>query len=194
MKIPIIFIDIETTGLDPDYHEIIEIACIRIDNIGQETVYHTKVQPLNIETANPKALEINGYRSKDWRGAPAPAEVAAKLESFLEGCLLVGHNIKFDVAFIYELLNRHAKLIRYDRRLIDTIVLAHEHLSFCGLESLSMDSIRTFMHWSKADSHTALKDCRDVQRLFYRLSRATSLDRAYWTYRHRFYRWIGCRG
>ena len=191
MNKPLIFIDIETSGLDPDFHEIPEVAVIRIETSGQETIYHAKVHPLNIERSNSKALEINGYNSKDWREASTPAETAAQLESILAGGMLIGHNIKFDVAFISELLNNHNKLQRWDRRLIDTIVLAHEHLSYSGLESLSLDSIRTFLRWSKEGSHRALKDCQDVKRLYYRLMRANLFDRLFWCYRYKLLKWLG---
>ena len=110
MRITYIFIDIETSGLDPDFHEILEIACIKIEPNGKKQTYYTKIHPMNIEIANTKALEINGYNPKDWRDASYPPEVAEKLETFLSGAMLIGHNIKFDVAFISELLSNHNKL------------------------------------------------------------------------------------
>ena len=55
----LVFVDVETTGLDETRHEIIEIAVIR----GSQT-YHRKVQPQHIETASPRALEINGFSYK----------------------------------------------------------------------------------------------------------------------------------
>ena len=193
MKKPIVFIDIETTGLNPEMHEIIEIACLRIDSGGHRSVYYAKVHPMRIEIAHHRALEINGYNGKDWREAFFPNEVAAQLESFLSGALLVGHNIKFDVSFISELMHAHKRLQTWDRRLIDTIVLAHEHLSPCGIESLSLDSIRSFLGWTHEGSHRAMRDAQDVMRLYKTLSRCSGAIRFYWTIKHKILKLLGRR-
>ena len=50
-------IDIETTGLRPEYHEIIEIAIIQID--GEDVKkWSTKIAPKYLERAHPKALSL----------------------------------------------------------------------------------------------------------------------------------------
>ena len=89
---PIVFVDIETSGLNSEFHEILEVACIRIEQNGQRTVYHSRVHPLNIENSDQRALEINGYNVKDWRDASYPDEVAAALQDFTKGAILIGHN------------------------------------------------------------------------------------------------------
>ena len=190
---PIVFVDIETSGLNSEFHEILEVACIRIEQNGQRTVYHSRVHPLNIENSDQRALEINGYNVKDWRDASYPNEVASALQDFTKGAILIGHNIKFDVEFISELFANHSKTIKFDRRLIDTIVLAYEHLAYCGLESLSLDSIRAFLGWDTKGAHRALQDCKDVERLFYLLNRATVFDRLFWAWRHTLLKFFGLR-
>lgn len=171
----LVFVDIETTGLDESRHEIIEIAVIR----GSQT-YHRKVQPLHIETASPRALEINGFNYKEWTHAAHPSTVALEIAHYLNEATIVAHNPHFDMKFIDELLHAHNVNLWYDKRLIDTTVLAHEHLLPAGIKSLSMDSIREFFSWSSEGAHTALKDCQDVRRLYYKLCRASSLDRFRW--------------
>lgn len=76
-----IWVDTETTGLDPNKHEIIEIAILResvLPGGGGAIVesWSTKIAPTRIEDAEPKALEVNGYDKERWAGAPTFAEVA----------------------------------------------------------------------------------------------------------------------
>lgn len=168
-------IDIETTGLRSDYHEIIEIAIIQLDG-DKVDKWSTKIAPKHIERAHPRALEINGYDSKSWRMAPLFEDVAHIIERKLSSGVVVGHNVKFDIRFLNEALftveRRPIKL-----RQIDTVTLAFEHLYPIGLESLSMDSIRDFLRLSTRRSHTALKDAEDVLYLWRLLSRASRFTR-----------------
>lgn len=177
----LVFVDIETTGLDEGSHEIIEICLIR----GSQT-YHRKVIPLHIETASPRALEINGFSFAGWANATNPSTVAMEIAHYLSGATIVAHNPHFDMKFIDELLHRYQVHVSYDRRLIDTTVLAHEHLVPAGIKSLSMDSIREFFSWEKEGAHTAQKDCEDVKRLYYKLLRASTFDRWSWKMKRKY--------
>lgn len=97
----IAFVDVETTGLNPEMHEIIEICIIT----GSKT-YHTKIRPLRIQMADPFALSINGYNSKEWADAPTFEEVHLQISKMLAGKTIAGHNVKFDIEFLNESLDR----------------------------------------------------------------------------------------
>ena len=136
----IAFIDIETTGLNSNIHEIIEICIITGDEI-----YHTKIAPERIEWADEKALSINGYRAKEWADAPTFKQVAPKIKSILGRCTIAGHNVKFDVEFLNESFSNNGFDYHLGHRTLDTVTLAYEHLYPLGLMSLSLDSIRRFL-------------------------------------------------
>lgn len=171
----LVFIDIETTGLISGYHEIIEVAII-----GDSFEYHRKIKPVRLELADPKALIINGFTSREWRHAAEPRIVANEISNILKGATIVGHNPNFDMDFISELLEKYDEPQRWKRRYIDTITLAYEHLHHLGLSSMSLDSCRRFFGWGTEKSHTALQDARDCKRLFYTLLRANRLRRWSW--------------
>jgi len=82
--------------------------------------------------------------------------------------------------FITELLDKYDEPCLFERRYLDTITLAYEHLNPLGIESMSLDSCRRFFGWSNKNSHTALQDAKDCKRLFYTLLRANRIKRWSW--------------
>ena len=179
----LVFLDVETTSLDPESGEIIEIALLW----GENNSYCRKVKPLNLDTADPKALEINGYSADEWYDAIHPALLVEEIKPILSGAVVVAHNAYFDVSFIDELFYQYG--IKWQKkRPIDTITLAYEHLSPIGLKSVSMDSIRRFLCWSTKGGHRALKDTRDVRKLYYTLNKASPIHRLYWWIRNKLNR------
>ena len=180
MKKALAFVDVETTGLNPQLHEIIEISIIKVCPVKGQTNYTSKVKPVHIEYATEEALRINGYNAKDWRSAPDADMVFSKVSEMLAGCILVGHNVRFDEEFISETLHRLGLRCRYERRMIDTVTLALEHLH--NLESVSMDSIREYFGWQ--EGHRARIDVLQTYVLYYKLHRATVFHRMFWRLRY----------
>ncbi len=169
----LIFIDTETTGLEPRIHEVIEIAIIRVNlKLGTRIIYETKIKPQHIETASPKALEVNGYTEEAWAKAPYLGEIAREIVELLKDGIIVGHNVSFDTSMISGALKEIGIESRLSHHRADTITLAYEHLVPLGLESLSLDNIRKFLGWSLEGAHAALKDAEDAEKLFFLLERA----------------------
>lgn len=165
-----IFLDTETTGLDPlEGHEIIEIAIITEYSDGSEEIWETKIKPNRLHLAAPKALEINGYNEEDWLDAMPMSEAIYEIAKRLQGGLLIGYNPFFDWGFIKAALQEYNLEPSYRIRCIDVMVLVHEHLQPIGLKYLSLDAVRTFLSWEKEGSHSALKDTLDTKRLYYLL-------------------------
>jgi DNA polymerase III alpha subunit (gram-positive type) len=158
---PIAFIDLETTGLLSGHHEIIE-ACI----IKEGFFYHVYAQPNHIDRAHPKALSINGYSPKKWIDGITQKSLAGSLGDILDGCIIIGHNPKFDIEFIELLFEEYNIPLGIDRRSIDTMTIAYMYLVPLGLDSISLDSIRSFMGWEVRPTHNALDDTKDVERLY----------------------------
>jgi DNA polymerase III epsilon subunit family exonuclease len=164
---PLAFIDVETTGLTPELHEVIEVAVILQRQDGTIDEWSTKVRPTRLEVAEPKALEVNGYAAhpEKWADAPTFDQIADDLARRLGGAILVGHNVDFDFAFLREAFRRCGSTFQMPHRKLDTYTLAYEHLAPKGLDSLSLHAVCAFLKISNEDSHTALVDarrCREV--------------------------------
>jgi DNA polymerase III alpha subunit (gram-positive type) len=97
----LLFVDFETTGLDPEIHEIIDIGCILCDAETMEVIAELDcpVKPEHIETATPIALAVNGYKAADWKEA---CSLAAGYEAFQKlsiGAVFTAQNVCFDYGF-----------------------------------------------------------------------------------------------
>ena len=176
------FMDLETTSLDPESGEIIEIAIITEDHKGKLSSFAVRVHPAYLERADPKSLEINGYDPELWRGAPCFSEISDKVARILRYGIIIGHNVQFDYQFLKAALGRCGDP-RITHRRIDTQILALEHLPFA---SVSMGALRDWFGWSHEYAHTATQDAEDCMRLFRLFYRCSSWRRALWWFRWRW--------
>lgn len=100
------FLDIETTGLNPYEHEVLEVAYILEWPNGSIATTHFSL-PISERNADQRALDVNGYwRRRDELMAIelAPKAAAAKLQRELGDCLIVGANPAFDTAFLRQFI------------------------------------------------------------------------------------------
>ena len=95
-----IFLDTETTGLDPALgHRVIEIAAVEIVNRRfTDRHYHQYVNPEREIDAG--ALEVHGITVEFLADKPKFREVAKDMLDFIGDAELIIHNAPFDVAFL----------------------------------------------------------------------------------------------
>lgn len=181
----LVFVDTETTGLDPVEHELLEVAVIKeVDGVVTDR-WVRKIKPTHLENAEPKALEANGYSPEKWADAVPFETVAQELADLIGRGTMVGHNVNFDAGFIGNSLKRAGVKANLNHHAVDTLTLAREHLRPCGIGSLRLDNIREFLGWSLDGAHTALVDAEDARRLYYLLLRASVFSRMWWQLRAR---------
>lgn len=101
LKNPIIFFDLETTGINIASDRIVEISYLKVDLNGNET---TRTYRVNPEMPIPgEATAIHGITDEDVKDAPTFHEVAKILAREFEGCDLAGYNsVKFDIPLLAE--------------------------------------------------------------------------------------------
>jgi DNA polymerase-3 subunit epsilon len=96
LKRPVVFLDLETTGINIATDRIVEISLLKISPNGKEQWMTTRVNPEM--PIPPKVTAIHGISDSDVADAPTFREIAKNLAAFLEGCDLAGYNaIKFDI-------------------------------------------------------------------------------------------------
>ena len=117
---PTLFLDTETTGLNPKTQSIIEIACYQtIGPLPTTPHFHHYV---NTDTPIEKgAQKVHGITHAMLKDKPKFSELADALMAYITGHTVVIHNAPFDVAFINQELKRCGHRIK-DIRKICTII------------------------------------------------------------------------
>jgi DNA polymerase III subunit epsilon len=95
-----IFLDTETTGLDPNQgHRIIEIAAIEIQNRQQtNNRFHAYLNPER--DIDPAAQEVHGISMEFLQDKPFFIDISEEFLSFIGDAEVIIHNAPFDVGFI----------------------------------------------------------------------------------------------
>jgi ATP-dependent DNA helicase DinG len=94
----IVALDLETTGLDPNRDEIIEIGAVRIKDGLIEDEWSTLVNP---GRSIPKEItQLTNINNQMVSGAPSIGGVVDELIAFIGNETIVGHNVGFDLAFL----------------------------------------------------------------------------------------------
>lgn len=84
LKRPIVFFDLETTGVDTAKDRIVEISMVKVMPDGEQIVKTRKLNPgMHIPA---EATAIHGITDEDVRDCPTFAQVAKSLEQFIRGC------------------------------------------------------------------------------------------------------------
>ncbi len=126
LKRPLIFFDLETTGMDIVKDRIVEISTLRIEPGAMEMARTMMINPgMPIPS---EATAIHGITDEDVKDAPAFADVAGSIAGDFEGCDIAGYNSnKFDIPLLAEEFLRSG--IDFDlkkSRHIDVQVIFHK--------------------------------------------------------------------
>ena len=91
-----VVVDVETTGLNPDEHRVVQIALVRVNNGNVTEIFESLFNP----EGPVGKTEIHGITQSQVDGAPLFRDKTAEISQFIKGRTLVAHNARFDLAFI----------------------------------------------------------------------------------------------
>lgn len=101
LKRPIIFFDLETTGIDIARDRIVEISMVKVMPDGEEIVRTRRINPGMPIPA--EATAIHGITDEDVKDCPLFPQIAKSLAQFIEGCDFGGFNSnRFDLPMLVE--------------------------------------------------------------------------------------------
>ena len=125
LRKPIIFLDLETTGIDPVNDRIVEISLVKVMPDGTKEV---KTRRLNPQMHIPEeASAIHHIYDEDVKDCPAFKEVSKSMRAYIEGCDFAGYNSNnFDIPILVEEFLRAGVEVDFkDSRFVDVQNIFH---------------------------------------------------------------------
>ncbi len=166
-------LDLETTGLDFEKDEIIEVALVRFENGEPKENIDFLVKPSAAEL-RPFIETLTGISEKDLADAPDFATVAGQICSFIGELPIVAHNAVFDSKFLKQTFAKVG--ISYDSHVFwDSLTLSR--IAFQDVPNHRLDTLVQELNIERSRAHRALPDADACGRLFVKaLEKISSMD------------------
>ena len=176
------FIDTETTGTDPNVHEIIELAVIiarQVDRDGKgpklEIIEECewKIKMEHPERAEEQALRVNGYNEVDWMFAVDRKKAMQEFAKKTQSCTFVSHNLTFDYAFVMKAFDETGVDNNMHYAKLDTISIAFARLyDVPQADKFSLRALCDLLKIENSKAHTALADTRALYECYKKMMSA----------------------
>lgn len=154
-------IDLETTGLDPLWDDIIEVAAVRFDDGILTDSFQSLINPKR--EVDEFITELTGITNEMLSSAPNIETILPKYIDFIGESIVVGHNVNFDINFLYDACSELG-LQSFSNDFIDTM-----RFSRCLFKGEShhrlIDLINRF-HITGSVEHRALSDTIHSQQCY----------------------------
>ncbi len=145
--------DIETTGLSPARDDIIEISALKIEN-DVTTDSFSRLIHIN-RPLPPFIRSLTGITDEMLKNGEAAEDVLADFCDFSAGYTVMGHNVRFDLNFVYD--NCLARLgTVFDNDYVDTLAISRRVLK--NLKHHRLDDIVNCFGIEGRTLHRALGD------------------------------------
>lgn len=173
----VVFVDTETTGLDPNRHTLWEVAIIEGES---EFLFQRELTPQELADADPQALWVNRYYQRQ-RSVLDRRDMAKMIAEALAGKVLAGIGPWFDARFLQSFLRRNGQALVIDHRLVDCKTLAVGALLNDGVTRSAEEreardrlqeppfetrDVATALGIDRGEAHTALADARLAQKFY----------------------------
>ncbi|MBN1768248.1 MAG: 3'-5' exoribonuclease [Prolixibacteraceae bacterium] len=152
---PLVFFDLETTGINIASDRIVEIALLKIKPNGEKEEMLMRINPeIHIPEQSSK---IHGIYDSDVENEPSFREVAKKVAAFIEGCDLAGFNSnRFDIPLLAEeFLRAGIDIDMKKRKFVDIQAIFHK------MEKRTLSAAyKLYCNKDLEDAHSAMADTK----------------------------------
>lgn len=181
----IVFFDVETSGLDPQKHDIIQLAAVVMKTDGEIVESFEAKLEFDISQAQKKALEINHYDEGVWKEeALTSVEALDKFTVFIRKyadverksrygksfrtCRMGAYNASFDMKFLEAWYKKHNKFMPADYQALDPMQLAIWNSYIQGQKgpaSFKLSDVCKYYGVKLEGAHDALADVEATAKL-----------------------------
>ena len=155
-------IDLETTGLDFEKDEIIEVALVRFENGVQGESIDYLVKPTSV-TLRPFIESLTGISNADLENAEPFAAVAQKIYSFIGDLPIVAHNAMFDSKFLKQTFAKVG--ISFENHPVwDSLTVSR--IAYQDVPNHRLDTLVQELGIERSRAHRALPDAEACGQLF----------------------------
>jgi DNA polymerase III epsilon subunit family exonuclease len=165
---PLAFLDTETTGASAEFgHRVIELGIVRVENGKTVAEYQQLIDPQR--RVSPGVTALTGISQAMVDGQPTFADQLPAALELLQGAVVLGHNVRFDLSFLRKEFRRCGKEIAEvlgDAPVMDTVRIARRRFGRGG-NGLQMLAPRLGICPSVA--HRALADAQTTAAVFEKL-------------------------
>lgn len=187
-------VDLETTGLDPSFDEIIEVGILKVRDNEVVDTYSSLIQPKLYRYFDEDGneieyyiddfiVELTGITNEMLKDAPVLKDVYKDIEDFIGDGIIVGHNINFDINFLYdfarengfkEVNNDYWDLMKLSRRILK------------DLEHHRLKDLASYFNYDYKP-HRSIEDCKttlEIMKLLKKYADDNNID--YLTLKHSY--------
>lgn len=153
---PIVVLDVETTGLKARGDSIIEVSAIKYEEkfAAPTSCFTSLVKPRKPIPVS--ATAVNGITDEMVSGAPYFEQIADSFSKYIEGCNVLGHNLSFDLKFLFCGGVQFSEKVRY----YDTLDLVKRTLDRgTDVYDYKLDTLAEHFGIYRDNAHRSLSDC-----------------------------------
>ncbi|WP_122643713.1 3'-5' exonuclease [Luxibacter massiliensis] len=156
--------DLETTGLNPEQNEIIEIGALKVREGKVAERFMEFIRPTG--QISPEVEELTGITNEMVEGAGTRSEIIPRFIEFCGEDILIGHNISFDYSFMK--ISALAEGLQFEKSGIDTLRIARKVHK--NMESKSLGSLCSYYQIENQSAHRAYHDALATAKLYQTLA------------------------
>lgn len=167
-----IVFDLETTGLSPQTEEITEIGAVKIKDGLIVDRFSQLVNPL--KPISEQITQITGITNEMVKDMPDISEVLPRFRKFCGDGVMVAHNAKFDMSFIYAAAKRLG--IYFPNKTADTLLMSRE--IFKNEKNHKLDELCRRLNVTLDNHHRAVSDSTATAYCFIKMMEMTEWKEA----------------
>ena len=174
-----VVIDIETTGLNPNLNEIIELSALHVLNGIITDKFTSLVNPGII--ISPDITELTGITNRMVRRSPKLNEIFCDYRDFIGSYPILGHNVTFDIRFInHACLTCHERIV--DNLYFDTLKISR--ILYPTLKYHRLCDLPEVLHvpYENKKAHRSLYDCKTTQACYMAMLKIINKNK--WDYKN----------